>query len=260
METKKKRVLKGTVGIFLILHLISFAVFHFCTYTLGNTAGLYITSYFTEIFESAMPILAVTALYALGVRRLGQSLVYAIPLSAASLIGNFPEYAFRYAEQRLPIGQAFGYSALHSAVLAVINYAAIVLLLLLSAAVTKKRASKIGTQKQNKAEHPFDLNCPASLAAFTASAVIFLYRFVREIITTAAFFIEYGSDFELGEVLYMSARYLYVIALLLLLQLAGFAFGRRTKRKLAELETEAEANDAAVLTSKDESNTETEKT
>ena len=253
METNEKRVLKRTVGIFLILYLISFAVFHFCTYTLGNTAGLYITSYFTEIFESAMPILAVSVLYALGVRRIGQSLVYSIPLAAASLLGNFPEYAFRYAEQRLPIGQALGYSALHSAVLAVINYAAIVLLLLLSAAVTKKHASRTGSIKQNKTEHPFDLGSPASLATFTASAVIFLYRFVREIITTVAFFIEYGSDFELGEVLYMSARYLYVIALLLLLQLAGFAFGRRTKRNLAKLDTEAKENGAADLHTEDES-------
>ena len=60
----------------------------------------------------------------------------------------------------------------------------------------------------------FDFQHPVTFSLFTASIASFIYNLVLEIIDTVSYIREVEGSFEVGEIIYIMMRYVFILALM----------------------------------------------
>jgi hypothetical protein len=62
---------------------------------------------------------------------------------------------------------------------------------------------------------PFDFSTPSAIGIFSGCFLLFLYNLIREIIDTIDFLGYANGFYESSEIIYMVAKYVFILAMLL---------------------------------------------
>jgi hypothetical protein len=220
MEIKKTHC---TLFLFLglcLAALISFIFDYIYAYAIGGNLLFYISYYFSEICQHAIPLVSAGILCSVYAKRGYKAcFIKAIPYSLIWLIYFIPYYAFLYAYAGFEIGAVLLFTALRALLCAIIYYAINAILLLIIIFVSKKIASRNGIREYKFDDRlsgfePFNLSLPLSCGFFAAALPLFIYRMVLEIIDIVNFVLDYSGIYTPAEIFYIAFRCIYILALL----------------------------------------------
>ena len=218
MKINEKTLFKRTLILLSALYFLTFLVYHLLIRTIGGAVCAYAFFYFHEIIEFALPVIAALSLFATYTQSgSGRMLLRALPYALATVLFRFPYHAFEYAYEGIEIGGVMLFSALNALLSALVAYLETVVLCLLIRIVTERVAYKRGYSGREAlvAAPAFNLEIPINLGILSASGAMLVYKLVLEIIDTVTYFINYGSSYRIGEIAYMTFRYLFLLALAL---------------------------------------------
>lgn len=218
MKINEKTLFKRTLILLAALYFLTFLIYHLFIRMIGGAVSAYAFFYFHEIIEFALPVIAALSLYATyTVGGSGLMLLRALPYALATVLFRFPYHAFEYAYEGIEIGGVMLFSALNALLSALVAYLETVVLCLLIRIVTERVAYKRGYSGREAlvAAPAFNLEIPINLGILSASGAMLVYKLVLEIIDTVTYFINYGSSYRIGEIAYMTFRYLFLLALAL---------------------------------------------
>jgi hypothetical protein len=222
MKLNEKPLYKKTLIALILINLLTFLVYHVTTYLIGGRVSAYVFFYFREIAEFTLPPLTALAIYAAYLDR-GRSaaLIRAIPYALTSAVFKFPYHAFEYAYEGIEIDGVMLFSALNAILGVIVYYVETVVLYLLISIVTDKISLKNEVKKDVilSAAKPFDLDAPLNAGILSAVGAMFVYKLVLEIIDTVNYIVSYAGSYRIEEIIYMTFRYVFILALAILAQL-----------------------------------------
>ena len=219
MSNFQNNILKKTVIFLSLINVLAFLVYYTAFYVFRNQVTLYVFYYFTEFANSVLPILAATALLTSYVKYgVNKSLLHALCFSLTWILNLFPYYAYEYAYQRLEIGAVLTFAAIHTFFMIIVTYIEITVLFLLMIFVSEKNAKRKGCSFDKsvilKENSPTDFGNPVTMGIFSASAAMFVYNLVNEIIDTVSYIRDVDGFYETGEIIYIVFRYFFLLAML----------------------------------------------
>ena len=224
MKINEKRIFKISLISLAALNLLAFIVYHLTMITFPGSVSAYIFFYFSEIVDFIMPLFIATMLYAAyTVKGQAHALIRAIPYSLTTLLCKFPSYAYDYAYQKIEIDGVMFYSALYSLFDLLVTYLEVTVLFLLIMVVVKiyKNKKEISdTAEIFVCTKPLDLEAPINLGIMASCVAMFIYKLVKEIIDNVTFFKRYIDTYSVEDIVYISFRYIYLLALLILSYIA----------------------------------------
>ncbi len=235
MSISENKPVKKTVLFLALINLLTFLVYYTVFYVFKNQATLYIFYYFTELTASLLPVFAATALFTSHVKYgVNKSLLHALFFSLSWILNLFPYYAYEYAYQRLNIDAVLAFAALHTFFMIIVIYIEITVLFFLMIFVTEKIAKKkYGSFDKNiilKKTQFSDFGNPVTVGIFSASAAMFVYNIICEIIDTVSFLNDVQGYYETNEIIYIVFRYFFILALLFASHfISNFAKNKLTK-------------------------------
>lgn len=220
MSISEKRIIKKTALFLSLINLIAFIIYYTAFYVFKNQLTLYVFYYFTELVNTLLPVLAATALFVTYVKcGVNKPLLYALWFSLTWVLNLFPYYAYEYAYQRLNIDAVLVFAALHTFFMVIVIYIEITVLFLLMIFVTEKIAKKkYGSFDKDiilPQTHFSDFGNPVTVGIFSASAAMFVYNLVCEIIDTVSYVRDVWGFYETVEIIYIVFRYFFILILLL---------------------------------------------
>lgn len=222
-----------TAAIFSAAELTAFILSRIAASASRGTVLLYISAYVAETVKILMPVTASVAMLTAYCRRGVRSALFrALPLCAGILFYGIPYAALSAASASYGTAEALLYAAIYGAVAFLTVYASSAALFLLSLSVSgavAKRRGIDGIKSSYDTLMPsFDLAEPLSAGIFASAFAVFLYKLISEIIDTVEFIKEYGETYTVGEIGYMTFRYIFLLAMLLLSSAAAFRFKKLT--------------------------------
>lgn len=235
MSNSQNNTLKKTVTFLSLINFLAFLVYYVALYVFRHPVTLYIFYYLTELVSSLLPVLAATALFASYVKcGVNKSLLHALYFSMTWIINLFPYYAFEYAYQRLEIGAVLTFATIHTFFMIIVTYIEITVLFLLMIFVTEKIAKRqVGYFDKSiilKEQRPADFGSPVTVGIFSASAAMFVYNIISEIVDTVSYIRDVDGFYETGEIIYIVFRYFFILLLLLASHfISTFAKNKLTK-------------------------------
>jgi hypothetical protein len=219
MNINEKSIYKSTLIMLAVVNFLLFLVYHLTIRTIGGTACAFIFFYTNEVVEFTLPLISAAALYctykSLGVAAV---LIKALPYSLATVLFKFPYHAFEYAYEGIEIGGVMLFSALNALLNVIVYYIEITVLFLLINIVSNRVVKKNQLPKSKPIfviAKPFDLDLPINLGLLAASVAMLIYKLVFEIIDTVEFVINYIDSYRIGEIAYMTFRYIFLIILMI---------------------------------------------
>ena len=145
--------------------------------------------------------------------------MHALYFSLTWILNLFPYYAYEYAYQRLEIGAVLTFAAIHTFFMIIVTYIEITVLFLLMIFVSEKIAKRKGCSFDKsvilKENSPTDFANPVTMGIFSASAAMFVYNLVSEIVDTVTYLRDVDGFYETGEIIYIVFRYFFILILLL---------------------------------------------
>lgn len=222
-----------TAAIFSAAELTAFILYRIAASASCGTVLLYISAYVAETVKILMPVSASVAMLTAYCRRGVRSALFrALPLCAGILFYAIPYSALSAASAGYGIAEALLYAAIYGAAAFLAVYASSAVLLLISLLVSKAVAKRRGADEIKSSYDAlvpsFDLAEPLSAGIFASAFAVFLYKLISEITDTVAFMKEYGETSTVGEIGYMTFRYIYILAMLLISAATAFRFKRLT--------------------------------
>ena len=216
MNEIEKSFYKKTAIYFSIAEILCFLAFYIAAFTLPHEITAYAYYYVVEIVDFVVPVFAAFVLY-LVYERVGAvgALLRSIPLALTTVIYVFPYHAFAYAYEKMLFTDVLIYSSLQAAITLLFDFARILILtfaIILTVKLASRRKRKTDALDGSA---PFDFSSPSCLGIFVATALLFIYKLVFEIYDTVVYITEYRGTYLMNEVIYMSFRYLFILALLL---------------------------------------------
>ncbi len=242
MKLNEKRLYKKTLITLILLNLLTFAVYHVTTYLIGGNAAAYAFFYFREIVEFALPPITALAIYAAYLNSgRGAALLRAIPYALTTALFKFPYHAFEYAYDGIEFGGVMLFSALNTVLGVIVYYVETAVLYLLISIVTDRSAAKNKINKEAllSAAKPFDIDAPLNAGILSAVGAMFVYKLVLEIIDTVTYIVNYTASYRIEEIVYMTFRYVFILALALIAQLVIGAIKNRVLSPRVVTEEEA---------------------
>lgn len=249
---KPKKLYSLAFGIYSLLNVILYLLFHFIVYlpssslTQTSEALQYIRYFFTEAAEFLMPTVGAVLLL-IGYADSGhpRSLLRAFAISAPRFFFYFPYYYLYFTAYGNDFIESSAYSLLSSAIGIILLWGHTVLLYLLMAFVTKRFIARelsenLPPQKQANIEKgelaelkklayenlpsyigekaAFNLNAPIAAGVFSTVFAEFIYCFILELFDTVSYLIEYSGTYKIGEIIYITFSFVFLVGLLLLSQ------------------------------------------
>lgn len=217
MTVTEKPMIRKYAIILAVANLITFAVYHTALYVFRTQATLYVYFYFSELMNTILPVVsAVGLLAAYASCGANKPLLYCLYFSLTSLLNYFPYYAYEYAYQGYEIGTVLTFASLEGVFMTAAVYArTLALYLLMLFALTRFSKHKVLTKDAIfKKTDILDFQHPVTFSLFTASIASFIYNLVLEIIDTVSYIREVEGSFEVGEIIYIMMRYVFILALM----------------------------------------------
>lgn len=209
------------VSVFLaFINVLAFLVYYTAFYVFKNQVTLYVFYYFNELVSSLLPVLAATGLLTSYVKYgVNKPLLHALYFSLTWILNLFPYYAYEYAYQRLEIGAVLTFAVIHTFFMIIVTYIEITVLFLLMIFVSEKIAKRRNGDFDKaiilKKNIPTDFGDPVTVGIFSASAAMFVYNLVSEIVDTVSYILDVDGFYDTGEIIYIVFRYLFLLLLFL---------------------------------------------
>ncbi len=222
MSTKKKRGEAIALIIFAAVNLFAFLLSYIPTYVLESSVLAYISPFLSDIISYTLPLAAAAAAAAVFSRKGTKgAVIYALLLSLTRLAYSLPYEYIKYVYDGYVSTDALLLSLIMSVLHIAILFAEALLLLLLIIFLTSKFAmdGAIGASRTKEAltaVKAFDLSLPTTAALLIGAAPGFVYSLIIEIIDTVNFILRYSGAYRAGEVVYISARYIFILAVFFL--------------------------------------------
>lgn len=223
MNIKSKRIILWTFLVYLALNLSTFLISYCATFVNSDLIGAaleYIGYYSLSALEFlAPPIVATIAILIYADKGVSKALLSVLAILSGKLFYLFPVYYLEYV---------YSYDSLEAALISLAVCFGAVLITALGVAVSLCVALFV-LQRVLKKSHQDTVEClPALLmersntdflAAVNIPLTVFvLLRFIAELITelvyTIKFFVSYGQDYSLGEILTILSNYVLLFLLL----------------------------------------------
>lgn len=227
--TKTKRKLP-ILPILLGISIIDYLAFHLANLIFFTSdAAAYIQYFVGRLAEFTLPIIFAAILVKMN-RGFKGSILPAALLVATRLIYFIPYYYVMYVADVFDSAEAIGLSIITSIALAFVTtlevllyYGIIRLIMKLDGAVPDKAYFPLGA---------LELDNPATVAIFGATAIRFLGYLVFEVIGTVDFFIRVGDTYRTNEIFFIVGSYVFLLALLLFTHFAACFLASRSKKHL----------------------------
>lgn len=226
MSFNSQRLYRRAFGIFSLLCVFSYFLFHFNNYILfdgeiSKYAGYYDTLEYiryaiTDLVFFLIPTVSAVILTPLTFAKKAYA-VYptALLLSASYVFYNIPYYYMYHI--------AYGYDSIESLLICIpysfilsLIYALYTLGLAYLARLIFYRRSD--TPDYAKSCGHFSLSSSVGASVFSSVAIHFAFSFIRELIDAVSFFIEYADSYRIGELIYIVGRFIFIMLLMLLCQ------------------------------------------
>lgn len=249
MTSNENGILAQWAITFALGNLLEYALFHVSNMFRYDTLGTvfsYARYYLSRIWEFAMPALAVLMMlvifayigkkqaFVAGAVWASTRILYYFPLGYITSIG----YGYDSIEAVL-IALAV------SVIIAALTYIELIICFGLSMLViSKMTATRRGTLCEVMAagltrHDALDLGNIGTAAIGVIVLCQFIKVMVLEIVDTVGFFLEYGSTYSIGELLYIMLKYIFALLLLVMVHL----FVCFIKKKVVDGRTRGEKND-----------------
>ena len=223
MRINKKTALI-TASAALCVNLIS-SILYYAASGLSATSLLsYISSFYSLFSETVLPIIcAAMMLLAYAKHGMRKPFAHCIFYSLAWFIPLFARYFSEYLGQSADLTYSLFFALLSSLFLSLAMYFEISVLFLIIIFAARIFASKnLGRSLDStdilSADGAFDFTKPTPVGIFSASLALFFYNIGIEIANTVRFISDSAGVFTIGEIFYLLARYVFILALLLLAQ------------------------------------------
>ncbi len=201
------------------LYFITFLIFYLGVYVGAMpTAVTYVSLFVRDFALFVIPLLLSLALAAVYVGgKIKRTLIYALYLSLARLAYALPSYYVTYSLDGAPLPQAALLLLIQAVLSLLISYAVLLLLLFTLVFAYGKLTKNSGSpcaalDKKCDTGSYFDLHEPLNLAYFATAGVMFVFYLIREMLDTVPYLINYAGSYRLGEIIYISVRYVFILA------------------------------------------------
>lgn len=234
-DLNKKRGLAFSVS--ALAYVLCFLLYYLSTFIFESTALSYAFFFYKDALEAIFPIFILALVLPSFIKNgFKGALLPALILSSAELLYTLPAHLFEYAYAGYEIGSVVLFSFLFSLLSYVTVYATVLLLLILFLSVTKLSANK--KSKSDRNAKPaldtkidlFDFSNSFSLGLVSACAAIFIYKLALEIYDTVLFLVNYSGTYTVGEIIYLTARYLFILFTFI----ASYFLAHQTRRYLSK--------------------------
>ena len=213
MPAERKK-LKRAATLLLLISLIDFLFYYIVTLTLGSYDFAVYTVFFVgKLTSFALPaIIAAILVFEDGNAK--EKILRAAGLSLTRLVYYVPYFYLDYVYDVFDSIESICLSAATSA-LAALGLAAVSLLCYLIVKLIMKKFKKTEDKESLFPLPLFSIENEAALGIFMATLTLFGVSLISEIIDTVSFFIDVGSRYRAGEIVFMIGKYVFLVFSLL---------------------------------------------
>ena len=240
MTKEKKRAPLFIALILIGAYLVSFLLYYLSSYVIGASFLNYFTYFYQDTVTSLFTLIALSLiLVKFSEKGCKAALIAEIKYALIPMIYSLPYYAFRFAYLEYEIGAVILLSVGISLLYSITVYAIVALLLFIYNFAVKKltRKKEKGARNsnvectENNSLSAFDFSIPHSVGIACAAGVVFVYNLIYEIIDTVGFLTSYSGTYTFGEIIYIMARYLFILFIFLISQYLSCLVYRLASRK-----------------------------
>lgn len=223
MKQKKLGMLK-LFALSALFNLLVFLFDYIVNYIPGLEYFAYFTIFLSELCESVFPFSAAMVSLSFLINKSGRGAIFAgAVFSLGAIFRIFPTDYLAYMSlgYSTPDALLYGASAAFLSLLLILLEAVIILFIILfftKLFVKEKGLLSASSFSSLSAFSPFDFSV-ASLSVLIGAAPRFIYSIIMEIIDTVDYITRYFGTYKLGEIVYISVRYLLILLTLFLTQL-----------------------------------------
>lgn len=208
------------------INLAAFLIYYISGYVLMNEAVEYVRYFLSEAIDFALPVVT-AALLAIAFAECGFRFVWlSIATALARLLYLVPSAYLQFIEsQTMASDEAILLALPISFAIAAIELLVVMLLVFIIYMVTDRLAKKRGisyADATGEGHSAFDFSSPLSVAVFSVSATVFVVKLVLEIVDVVEFLSNYADSYQVGEVIYIAIKFIFLLAELLLTQALVF--------------------------------------
>ena len=238
---KLKRFFPISICTFIVINLIAFLIFFLPYYVFEIESEIYeyIRIFLTKLIEFALPVALSTLLIKLYyIGGLKKALISAIYFSLPRAVYLLPYYYLYHIAFGYDSIESLGLSALVSVFGVAVNWAVSVLLFLFARFLATRTITKvlvlelppkvqknitpyIKSELKNRAEEkllaldipdaPFNFEHPITRGLFGAAFLGFAIGFLREVIDTISYLVDYAGYYRTDEIIYIMVCYLFLL-------------------------------------------------
>jgi len=232
MTDSKRKFLK-LIGTLCFINLVSFLVYYFCYYVFEGAARAYIFYFYSEIIKVLLPVFSAVSVFVTYARHsVGRCFFRALLTTLPWLIYILPYNAYTYAYGGMLIEDVIFYASLETLFVFALLYLETVILAFIMIAASRifLKRKKIPFSKSAilSGNDPLDFSTPSVIGVFSGCILFFVYNLVREIIDTVDFIGYAEGIYETTEIIYMVAKYVFILGMLLISHFSA----HRLKRNL----------------------------
>ncbi len=204
----KKFTAAKACAIFCGVNFAVFILYYLANYILTDNASLYISSFAVELLLTVLPVTAAALSSAVWERTdAASAFKLLIATTLPSLLFRIPLEYMNYMDSGYLSEEAVLIAVLISLLYVAFFYAeaSVYLLIIKGLSARSPSASKVGL---------LDLSSPLNLSLFICASARFIFNLIFELIDTVSFLTSYSAVYTAGEIIYICARYIWILAML----------------------------------------------
>ena len=226
------------LGRFALVNLAAFILFYTSSYILMNDAVEYVRYFIGEAIDFALPVVT-AALIAMATARRGCATLIAVAAAIGRLVYLYPAMYLEFVvNQNLNSIDSLLMSIPFSIGFALIELLYSMLLIFLIQLIGCKMAQRHGISFEKAvdcADSPFDFSNEFVMSVFIAGVISFIINFTMEIIDAVTFLTEFGSSYQMGEIIFIAVSFIMILADLLLTQVVTFKVKKEIYKSTSEV-------------------------
>lgn len=225
---------------FSFFHLALFSAYYLISVYTADKVLIYAVYFLSNFVSYLLPTMACAGMLTCFLRAgRGAALIFGGVLALSRIFYEIPVRTYGLLAEGFDTGHAILFSSLISLGVALAYFAAFVLLFLLATLLFSKKNGKADAYLSltDRAGGAFALDRPLPFALFPAVLLLFGIGLVRETVETVTFFLGVSGIYTAGEILYLVARYFFLVLMPVLLQPIGVAYAARVALALSDEDT-----------------------
>lgn len=221
------------LGRFALVNLAAFILFYISSYILMNDAVEYVRYFIGEAIDFALPVVT-AALVTMAAARRGCATLVAVAAAIGRLVYLYPAMYLEFVVNQ-------GLNSIDSLIVSIPFSIGFALIELLYSMLLVFIIQLVGGKLSQKHKKSFDKSVISTCSAFDfsnefvvsvffAGVISFIINLTMEIIDAVTFLTEFGSSYQIGEIIFIAVSFIMILADLLVTQVAVF----KIKNKIDE--------------------------